>query len=170
MLTLSARPLPEVPPSPLELAETVRQNYATFDAELWQCFEGASEAEADHRPAPGEWSAKEAVAHLIIDERGRHAQIDESIQGEERWYDGFAGNNQVRPKATVTAYPTISELLEELKRHEAETVAFVAALPPEVVARKGSYWRLGFSALQFTFHPREHLDQIRAALQAARQQ
>lgn len=167
-MTLSARPLPEVPPTPPELAEAVRKNYAELDAELAHCFEGVSEAEAGHHPAPGEWNTKENLAHLIVDERDRHAWIDELINGEEPSYDGFAGNIQVRHKAIVSAYPSAPALLEELKRHEAETVALLAALPPEFVARRGSYWRLGHNLLQLSRHTREHIGQIRAAIESAR--
>lgn len=169
MLTLSARPLPEVPATLQGLTETLRQLYTTLDAELAQCFEDVSEAEAGYAPGPNEWSAKEVVAHLIVDERDRHATIDELINGEERWYDGFAGNIQVRHKAVVTVYATVPALLEELKRHEAETVALVAALPAEFMARKSSYWRLGSGLFRVASHPREHMSQIRAAIQAARQ-
>jgi uncharacterized protein YndB with AHSA1/START domain len=168
-MTLSVRPLPEVPPTPQALAEAVRNIYAELDAELAKCFERVSEAEADHHPARGEWNAKENLAHLIIDERDRQAGIDELINGEERWYDGFAGNLQVRHAATVAACPTVPALLEELKRHEAETVALLTALPPEFVARKGSYWRLGYGLLLLSLHTREHIGQIRAAIASARQ-
>ncbi|MBM2850103.1 MAG: hypothetical protein HW418_3045, partial [Anaerolineales bacterium] len=79
------------------------------------------------------------------------------------------GNIQVRHDATVSAYSTAPALLEELKRHEAETVALLTALPPEFVAWKGSYWRLGHNLLQISRHTREHIGQIRATIEAARQ-
>jgi len=44
----------------------------------------------------------------------------------------------------------------------------LAALPPEFVARKGSYWRLGHNLLQLSRHTREHIGQIRAAIESAR--
>jgi hypothetical protein len=67
---------------------------------------------------------------------------------------------------TTAVYPTLAAVLEELKRNEAEVVAALTALPLEFVARKGSYWRLGHSLLQLASHTHEHLEQIKAALEA----
>jgi len=169
-MELSRRPLPEVPSTADALAEAVRKMYAGLDAELAQCFEGVSEEDASRRPAPGEWSAKETVAHLIIGERDTHAWIADLIGSQERWSDDGSGNILVRHGATAAVYSTIPALLEELQRNEAETVAMLAALPAEFVARKGSYWRLGYSLLSLADHTREHFAQIRAAIVAARKQ
>jgi ribosomal protein L17 len=59
-------------------------------------------------------------------------------------------------------------LLEELQRNEQETAAMLAALPEEFVARKGGYWRVGYSVLQAPDHTRMHFEQIREAVAAAR--
>ncbi len=166
-LTLSARPQPDIPWEPAALAEAVRQQYAESNAELAQCFEGASEAAAAHPPAPGEWSAREVLAHLLLGERGQCDFIAEQIAGQERAYDAFAGNIQPPITALLAVYPTVPELLQALLRIEAETVALLAALPPEFVARKSTYWRLAVNLPFFTLHHQEHLSQIRAALASA---
>jgi len=170
MLKLSPRPMPEVPATAEALAEAVRKQYGDLDAELAQCFDGVSEDETARRPASGEWSAKEIVAHLIIGERDTHAWIADLIGGQERWTDSFIGNDLSRHRATAAIYATLPALLEERKRNEAETVAMLAALPAEFVARKGSYWRLGYSQLSLADHTREHFGQIRAAIEAASKQ
>jgi len=167
-MELSRRPLPEVPSTPEALSEAVRKTQAELDAELARCFEGVSEAGASHRPAPGEWSATETVAHLIANEREVHGWIADLINGDERWSDENPTNVPARIAATVAAFPTVSALLEELKRNEAETIAMIAALAPEFVAHKASYWRLGHNLLQLPDHARTHFNQIRAALEAAR--
>jgi hypothetical protein len=60
-------------------------------------------------------------------------------------------------------------LVGELKRSEAETLSMLAALPPEFVARRGSYTRLGYYLLEMPgFHTRQHLDQMRTTVEAAR--
>ncbi|MBF8285107.1 MAG: hypothetical protein HW378_4022, partial [Anaerolineales bacterium] len=41
-------------------------------------------------------------------------------------------------------------------------------LPPEFVARKGSYLRLGHNLLQISRHTREHIVQIRTTIESAR--
>ena len=165
---LSSRPLPETPPTAEAFAETARKMYADMDAELAGCLEGVSEAEASHQPAPGEWSAKETLAHLIIGERETHAWITDLIVGDERWSDANPTNVPVRIAAATAVFSTLPSLVEELKRHEAETAAMLAALPPEFIAHKGSYWRLAHNLLQAPDHFGIHIGQIRAAIQAAR--
>jgi len=169
-MELSRRPLPEIPTTAAELAERVRQTYAAADAELEVAVKDITEAEAEFRPAPHEWNAKEVLAHLIIGERDTHAYIAELTDGEERVYPTYIGNNNLRTKATASAYPSLAALLEELKRNEAETVAMLAGLPPEFVAAKRTYWRLAFGQLQGGNHTQDHLQQIQAAVAAARQQ
>jgi uncharacterized protein YndB with AHSA1/START domain len=170
-MELSRRPLPEVPATPEALAEAVRQVYAELDAELTQFFDGVSEAEASYRPAPDEWSAKETLAHLVVGERELHAWLADLLNDDERWSDHFENPTNVlaRLKATLAAFPALPALLEELKRHETETIAMLAALPPEFVAHKGSYLRLGYNLLEIPgYHTRTHLEQMRAAVAAAR--
>lgn len=167
-MVLSRRPMPEVPPTLDALAGAVRSLSAEVIAGLEVCFEGVSEAEASHRPAPGEWNAKETVAHLIAGERDTHVWITGLATGEEPEVE--LDNLSARNTAIVAAYPTIREILEELRRNSAETVALVAALPPEFESRKGSYWRLGFNLLQPAHHAKEHFKQIREAIEAARSQ
>lgn len=165
-MTLSPRPLAPVPPTPPELAEAVRKIYAEMDAELEKVFAGVTEAQAAHKSAPAEWSAKETLAHLIAGERDNQHWIGDLVGGHEWWYDDWGGNVYPRIVGTTAVYPTLAAVLEELKRNEAEVVAALTALPPEFVARKGSYWRLGHSLLQLASHTQEHLEQIKAALEA----
>ncbi|MEK7326216.1 MAG: hypothetical protein AAB217_13250, partial [Chloroflexota bacterium] len=77
-------------------------------------------------------------------------------------------NVAARHTAGIAAYPTVPALLASSRRTELETGALMAALPPEFVARKGSYWSLAFGFLQPPFHNHEHFNQIRAAIEAAR--
>jgi uncharacterized protein YndB with AHSA1/START domain len=165
---ISPRPLPEMPPSAEALAEAARKMYAGTDAELAGCLEGVSEAEASHQPAPGEWSVKETLAHLVIGERETHAWITDLIVDDERWSDSNPTNVPARIAAAIAAFPTLPALVEELKRHEVETVAMLAALPPEFMARRGSFWRVAFITLGSPEHFQTHLGQIRAAIEAAR--
>ena len=168
-MTLSRRPLPEIPATAARLTEAVRERYTQVESDLESFFAEVSEAEASHKPTPNEWSAKEVLAHLIHSERGWHNWIGDMIGGHEPWYDDWGGNLQVRVAATVTAYPTAGELLEELKRLNAETVAMVANLPDDFMDRKGSYWRLAYNLLDVPSHHQTHMEQMRAAVARARQ-
>jgi uncharacterized protein YndB with AHSA1/START domain len=168
-LELSGRPLPEVPATAEALAEAVRQTYEELDAELTAFLGDVSDEEAAHHPAPDEWSVNETLAHLIAGERWFHNLISDMIGDSEPWYDRWGGNVPARHEALLSVYPTLPVLLEELKRGEAETVALLAALPPEFVARKGSFTRLSYNLLEMPgYHTRTHLDQMRQAVEAAR--
>jgi hypothetical protein len=144
--------------------------YATADAELAQCVGGVSEIEADHAPAPNEWNAKQVLAHLIIVEREDHSWITDLINDSERQSDNLANPTNVpaRVDAITQTFQTVPALLEELQRNEIETVKMIAALPPEVIARKDIFWQLGYNLLQIADHTRSHLEQIRAAIASAR--
>ncbi|HEX6385558.1 MAG TPA: SRPBCC domain-containing protein [Anaerolineae bacterium] len=168
-MTLSGRPLPEIPATATALAEAVQERYAQVESDLEQFFAEVSVAEARHKPAPDEWSAKEVLAHLIHSERGWHNGMADMIGGHEPWYDDWSGNIQARVAATVAAYPTVKELLDELKRHHAETVAMVANLPRDFLDRKATYWRLAYNLLDEPYHHETHMEQMRAAVAGARQ-
>lgn len=167
-MTLSGRPIPPIPATAAELAEALRRLYAESDAQLAAGFAGVGEAEAARRPAPGEWSAKDVLAHLLIGERDAHAFIVETLQGNDRQYDGGFDNSDLRTRVVADAYPTYQAMLDELKRLEGEAVALAAGLPADFVARPAVYWRTAYGWLQSPTHITEHLAQIRAAIAASR--
>jgi hypothetical protein len=171
VMELSPRPMPEVPATPEALAEAMGKIYEEAHREIARCFEGVTEAEASRQPLPDEWSALEVVAHFIAEDRENQAWITDLINDDERWSDRYENSTTVaaRLKAIVAVHPTIGEMLEEMRRSKAETVAMLAALPPELAARKGSYVRLGRGLMQLTLsHVDEHAEQIREAIRAAR--
>ena len=167
-MELSRRPVPEVPFDPQALARAVQDEFIKAMKDLLQAFEGISDTQAAKRPAPAEWSALDTVAHLIHTERNNRIFIDDLVGGYERVADDFGGNIDAHIRATVQTYPTIDAILGELQRNIAENVAFIANLPADFVARKGSYFRLGWGLLQGTVHIHSHLAQIKAALAAAK--
>jgi len=167
-MTLSKRPLPDVPMTAAGLAEAVGKIDADFQAHLAKTFEGVTDAQAGRDPRPGEWSAKDVLCHLIAGERDTHAWIIDLIGGQERWSDDWPGNIRTRHAGILASFPNVPALLEELCRNQAETAALLAALPAAFVARRGSLWRLGYSLLQAPDHNNEHITQIRAAVESAR--
>jgi len=58
----------------------------------------------------------------------------------------LGGELDIGHAGLLAVYPTVADLLAELRRSAAETRAMVAALPDSFVARKGSYWRLPASS------------------------
>lgn len=168
-MKLSGRPIPQIPDSASELAQAVDKIYAEAEKELDEFFESVSEEQASFKPTPGEWSIKENLAHLIHSERGWHTWISDLIEGQESHYDDFGGNNQARVTATVTAYPTLEALRDELRRNQSETLTMIAELPEEFVSRKSSYWRVAYNLLETPYHLHTHLEQMQAALDTAQE-
>lgn len=170
-MILSSRPLPAVPATPQALADAVSQLYQQTDAALAKALAGVSDEEARRPPMPGEWSALETVAHFVAGERENQTWITDLIVDDERWSDRFTNTTNVSARlgAIVAQYPTVEGMLALLQRTEAETVAMLAALPPEFVAHKASYVRLARGLIQLSEeHLDDHIQQIHAAIQAAR--
>lgn len=167
-MTLSKRPLPEIPATALALSEAARAIYNTLAVEMDAALKGVSEAEANFRAAPGDWTVKEALAHLLHEERGTQQQTGMLTTGIEAWYDTYNGNSPAWVQATAASFPTLAAMVKELKRAQAETVALLEALPDTFIARKGSYWRTAYNALEGSPHSRDHFAQMAASVAAAR--
>lgn len=167
-MELTKRPVPDVSWQPVELAKKVRQIYDDTLHRLQDCFKGVTEAEADREPAPGEWSAKQTLAHLIHTERGWISNLDDAVGGYERLADDWGGNLPAHINATVTAYGSFKQMLDELKRLSDEMVGFLAALPKSFIERKASYFLNAVQVLELESHTLSHIEQINAAIAAAR--
>ena len=166
-MTLSKRPVWEIPADPLELSRQMQVKYDQALGMLKDVLQGVTDREAGFSPAPGEWSARQVLAHLIHSERGFLANIDDLVGGFERNIDEFGGNSTVHLDATVTAYGSIDAMLLELKQLADESVAYLAALPPGFVSWKSNYRNLG-TGLLYVLHTQSHVEQIRNAILAAR--
>jgi hypothetical protein len=167
-MVLSRRPMPEIPWSASGLAERVSQINAGIAHELREFLEGVTDEEASFKPAPEEWSIKENLAHLIHGERGYQIYTAELLTGHERHYDDYGDNVNAQIEATLAVYPTLNDLLEELKRSSAETVELFARIPDKFISRKGTYWRFAYGAVEEPHHFHSHIGQMRDALEAAR--
>jgi membrane-associated protease RseP (regulator of RpoE activity) len=168
-MELSRRPLPTIIWDPVELSRAVASQYAETCQALRDFFADVSEAEASHRPAAAEWSAREVLAHLIHSERGFQNNVGEMVTGAESVYDDYGENLLARVEATVAVYPTIADLMAAYEHSTDETVELLAHLPEEATRRKSSYWRLALIALDNPFHFRGHLEQMGDAVRSARQ-
>ena len=164
-MVLTKRPVPKIPWEPAGLAKTIRAKYDEGFAALDAVFSGVSEAEADRRPGPEEWSAREVLAHLVHTERHWLENLEDVIGGYPRFADDWAGNCRQHVAATATAYKTISGLMDEMKRLANEMVVFTAALPPEFMARKASYFQVANMLLEGSLpHILSHIEQIQIAI------
>jgi hypothetical protein len=167
-MTLSGRPIPSIPGSSIELSRQLEPYYRQFEAELENILNDATQEECANKPKPGEWSVNEVLAHLIHSERGWLNYIGEIISGREGMYDGDGINIQAMIDGTVVTFITKDELLKELKQLNSETINLVAHIAEDFASHKGKFWKLVYQAHQNPNHYQVHLDQIRAALQSAR--
>ncbi len=168
MMKLSGRPFPEMPQNTEEFARAVEAKYSTQRDQLQTLFEDLTEEEAVYKPAPDEWSIKETLAHLVQSEQGLNTWISGVISGYRPHYDDYGGNLPVFTHATLTAYPTIAELLEQFNRCNKETVALIEGLPDDLPTYKNMYWLLGITMLEPPYHFNGHLEQMEATLKTAR--
>jgi hypothetical protein len=168
-IALSSQPFAEVPLDPVALAEKIRAIDAEVVTELRSLFEGVSEVEADFSPGPEEWSAKETLAHLIVSETGGQDYITSLINDNGYEFGENWSNVRARLQALVAVTPTIPELLDRLEKGKEET-ALLIERADALRARKGVLWGLGQGYLQLPgVHDRTHMDQMRAAIETARE-
>jgi uncharacterized protein YndB with AHSA1/START domain len=167
-MELSSRPLAEFPLDLGYMAQRFREIDAEVMKELRTLFEGVGEDEAEFNPSPEEWSAKEVLAHLIVSEQfGIHGVAEYICDAQREFVDEF-GNVRSQLRAILSTTPTISELLDRLERMKEEANTLVEHAE-ELKSRKGILWRMGSEAFQYPgFHDRMHMEQIRAAIEAAR--
>lgn len=166
-MTLSKRPEPEMPESAAALAEKIKAAQAEVEAELDQLLDSIPELALSQRPAPDEWSANENLAHLIWSERFNHMGLWGASGGDDSipWPD----NGPMHLVGTLAAYPSSGDLVAELKRNHAITVAMIAALPESFMQRKGSLRTMAQGLLGQRNHERQHFDQMRRAIEAVKQ-
>ena len=162
---LSRRPVPDFPPPPKEAADELSRVFSDLDDELDALFANVSEAEAAASPEPGEWSAKEALVHLVENERWNHRAMEAAVAGQKN--PGFIPDQNLE-RVMAQTYST-AELVAALKRAEAITVALTESLPEELMKQKGRYFNLLANRIEgISDHHREHFEQIGRAIQAAR--
>ena len=168
-LQLAGRFIPQLPGNPAVLAEMARRHFAQTNAELSQALAGLSPAAASARSATDEWRVPELLAHLLHHERGNQAWIAELVADTEGIYTNRAEDSLLRIRATANAFGSVVALFRALQHNQSETVAMLAALPDEFVARKRSFWRLALWVAQAenADHARDHLRQLAVALAGA---
>jgi uncharacterized protein YndB with AHSA1/START domain len=159
---LSRRPIPDYPGSPDAVAEAMEPYYKAGFKAVKDVFEGVSEAQAMHRPAEGEWNAKEAVAHLLISERWAHINMELSTEGSKG--PGYP-NHQNLHTAMAETY-SAEEMLTELKQSIKLNLELVKHVPQSFQDRKGSYFN-AFTNVEFIqTHFEQHAAQAKAAIES----
>jgi uncharacterized damage-inducible protein DinB len=111
-------------------------------------------AVAGRRYAPGKWTVKEVLGHLVDDERIFAYRLLCIARGDERALRGFdevlyAAHSGAEARA-------LAELLAEYRLVRDSTIALLAGLPREAWARRGEVNEYGASVRGLAFHIAGH--------------
>lgn len=160
-MILSGRPHPRLPATFAELAEEARQIYTSLDGELAEILDEVSETDAEYRPLETEWNVKEIIAHLIHTERAMQIWLVNAVDGTP--FNHWTTNNHNIVKSIVDVTPMLAELLDELRRAEAQTVALLQRLPEETVTHKGTFHNIVTTLNKegLSVHTRLHFETIK---------
>lgn len=165
-VTLGARPAQEMPDSAEGLAVEVRKLYEKVDAELDALVAGVTEAQADWRPSPDEWNAKEILAHILVSERDTQVWTT-AIAEDADMQQPFHSNHLTRLRGVVTQNPSLADMVTALKRTEQETLSVIENLTPEAIARKHLFRQLGVWLTGFYTHHEEHFGLLKQQFENA---
>ncbi len=118
-------------PGPDVLATLERQGteFAAF-------VRGIPEVRGDHRYAPGKWSIKDVVQHLSDAERVFSYRLLRFARKDPANLPGFDENTYVRE--ANAGLRTLAQLADEWAAVRRSSVALIAPLCDEVMARRGS--------------------------------
>jgi uncharacterized protein YndB with AHSA1/START domain len=168
-VALGSRPMPEMFDSAAELADRLAETVKEVEVELKAALDGVGDEEAGQAPAEGEWSAKQVLAHLSAGARGFHnVLVNWAVNG---WLDGGPINQDQIPgqlDAVLAVTPTLEGLVKRFLADRAETVALIRFLPDETVAHKARFRRITEAVLFPPDHTREHIEQIKNAIEVVR--
>ena len=124
---------------------------------------GLTEAQLLHRYAPGKWSVKEVLLHVVDDERIYAYRALRFARGDGAPLPGF-DENAYAPLSGADRR-SVGSILEEYRAVRAATIALFAHLPEEALDRSGTADgnRATVRALAWHIagHERRHLAVIR---------
>ena len=165
-IQLSSYPVSEPPATAHDYAEKIEKYQKKIIKKLSNIFEDYNEAQVEYRPGAGEKSAKDTLVHLLAYESDIHTWVTTLVAGCEEYPCSSA--HAIRIKGLLSLYPTVDELIEELTRRQAETVAILLELPAEFINRRGSFTRLA-TGLNFDYSKtyKEKLNHIKESLEKA---
>jgi hypothetical protein len=104
--------------------------------ESWAFFSEIGEGRGDHAYAPGKWTIREVLGHLIDAERIFGYRVLRIARGDQTPLPGFDENAYV-PESLASGR-TLVELAEEFAPVRRSHLALLRTLTPEMAARLGT--------------------------------
>ncbi|MBL8960144.1 MAG: DinB family protein [Gemmatimonadetes bacterium] len=119
-------------------------------------FGAAAEPRAGFRYAPGKWSLREVIGHLIDTERVFTFRAISFARGDQHPLPSFDQDAWV-PLAHFDARP-LDSLVEEWSMQRAATIAMVRGLPDDALLRRGIASDVSFTVRALLHIPHGHLE------------
>ena len=148
-----------------ETAAELRQVANSFSKELL----AADACAAARRPAPGTWSPKEVVGHLIDSAANNHQRFVRAQQGDALTLAGYEQDHWVAAQGYQDAdWPHLVALWTHLNLHLADVMARIppAKYAVPCVIGDDTPVTLEFVIIDYLRHLRHHMAQIRERLSA----
>ena len=163
-LTLGGRPEAAVPGGDVVTPGDLRHMMDTLVGELRETLDGISDAEADFRPGPAEWSVREVLGHLLVSER--HAQLAMMLRAADEPPVMWPGGPETALQGILAGRP-LAALQDELLGHLGESLALAEKLfDAQATSPVRRYLA---ESLAFTGeHVRDHIGQIKGNVAGAR--
>jgi uncharacterized damage-inducible protein DinB len=115
-----------------ELVQILQENLLA----VVKLFKGISEEEALHRYAPGKWSVKEVLGHIIDTERIMSYRLMRVARGDQTPLAGFNETDYVQ--AAQTNSLSMEAILEDFKATRNASITLIQNTPAEAWTNKGN--------------------------------
>jgi hypothetical protein len=161
-VTLKGREILPLEMDPAKLQDDVRRYTSRRLETLRDTFAGVTDAAAEHRPADGEWCAKEVLQHLHATEQWQRWWAMGAAYGSRtpEWSD--AGEDQERERwRNMPLDEALARLESAIRDNERHQRALLQDVPTPPVVRQ-----IGFEIHQDGGHFDEHMTQAREAIWA----
>jgi uncharacterized damage-inducible protein DinB len=114
------------------IVQTLQENLLA----VVKLFEGISEEDGLHRYAPGKWSVKEVLGHIIDTERIMSYRLMRAARGDQTPLAGFNENDYVQ--AAQTNSLSTEAILEDFKATRNASITLIQNTPVDAWANKGN--------------------------------
>jgi uncharacterized damage-inducible protein DinB len=112
-----------------------------------QLFKSLTEAQANHRYAPGKWSIKQIIGHITDHERIMTYRALRFSRNDKTALPGYDQNLLV-DNSTFDQQP-LQQLVNDLENVRNASISFIQSLSPEQLQRTGTAWKYELTVEEF---------------------